>query len=342
LKLFDERWPREAEELGEALADILAKECPPDTLRAMERGDTEVDPEGKGRIDRLDRALNEFGLWELPPDPYLLTRAAVALGAHLAPVPFVSTAPALALLGEQEIANGVDRAVVPATVARVVIAIGSGLGIAPMPSEVRRSAAGETVAVVAAVNSEPATGDPEAFRAWGFLLESAQLVGAAQALLRYGVDYVKTRRQFGVPVGSFQGVAHPLADAATALQSADLLTRHAAYLAASDGAVPLFAAAMAAAKSRAASRQVAATVHQALGGYGFTVEADCQLYSRRIRAWSSAMPDPGPWLTQLARTLADPATRDHVTDLWQFDRGFTLPRWALTGLRASHVGSDET
>ena len=40
------------------------------------------------------------------------------------------------------------------------------------------------------------------------------------------------------------------------------------------------------------------------------------------------MPDPGPWLAELARTLADPANRDQVTDLWQFDRGFTLPRWA--------------
>ncbi len=326
--MFDERWPREAEELGAALADILAKECPPDTLRAMERGDTEVDPDGKGRIDRLDRALNEFGLWELPPDPYLLTRAAVVLGAHLAPVPFVSTAPALALIGEQEVANGVDRAVVPATVARVVIATGSGLGIAPMPSEVRRSAAGETVVVLEGVAAAEVEGDPDGFRAWGFLLESAQLVGAGQALLRYGVDYVTTRRQFGVPVGSFQGVAHPLADAATALQAADLLTRHATYLAATDGSVPLFAAAMAAAKTRAASRQVAATVHQALGGYGFTTEAECQLYSRRIRTWSAAMPDPGPWLTRLARTLAGPATRSQLTDLWQFDRGFILPRWA--------------
>ena len=103
---------------------------------------------------------------------------------------------------------------------------------------------------------------------------------------------------------------------------------HAAYLAATDGAVPIFAAVMAAAKARAAARQAAATVHQALGGYGFTIEADCQLYSRRIRAWSATMPDPGPCLAQLARTLADPASRDEISDLWQFDRGFNLPRWA--------------
>jgi len=323
--MFDERWPQEAEELADALAAVLAKYCPPEALRTLDNGDME----SPGPVEQqLDRALRDFGLWELPADPYLLTRAAMMLGAHLAPVPFVSTGPAYMLLGEAGVANGVDRAVVPAGLPRVAVLLDSGLGIAPMPNAVRRSAAGERVVLVEDVDPQACDGDADAMRAWGFLLESAQLVGAAHALIRYGVDYVGDRRQFGVPVGSFQGVSHPLADAATAVQAADLLTRHAAYCAAEDGAVPLFAAAMAAAKARTAARQAAATVHQALGGYGFTLEADCQLYSRRIRTWSAAMPDPGPWLAQLARTLADPATRDRITDLWQFDRGFVLPGWA--------------
>ena len=271
-------------------------------------------------------AISGCGIFRL--DPYLLTRAAVTLGAHLAPVPFASATPASVLLGERGVANGVDRPMVPAGLSRVVVAVGSGLGISPLTGAGRRSAAGERVVLVGDISPQACDGDVDAMRAWGFLLESAQLVGAAHALIRYGVDYVGERRQFGVPVGSFQGVSHPLADAATAVQAADLLVRHAAYLAATDGAVPLFAAVMAAAKARTASRQAAATVHQALGGYGFTLEADCQLYSRRIRTWSAAMPDPGPWLARLARTLAEPATRDEVTDLWQFDRGFTLPRWA--------------
>jgi hypothetical protein len=322
--MFDERWPQEAEELGDALAAVLIKYCAPETLRAMDGGDSEA----AGPVEQLEQALRDFGLWELPADPYLLTRAAVTLGAHLAPVPFVSAMPAQFLLAEPGVANGVDRPVVPAGLPRVVVALGAGLGIAPLPDVVRRSAAGERVVLIDDINPQARNGDADAIRGWGFLLESAQLVGAAQALIRYGVDYVAERRQFGVPIGSFQGVAHPLADAATSVQAADLLTRHAAYLVAADGAVPLFAAAMAAAKARAASRVAAATVHQALGGYGFTIEADCQLYSRRIRIWSAAMPDPRPWLAILARTLADSATRDQITDLWQFDRGFSLPRWA--------------
>jgi len=322
--MFDERWPQEAEELSGALAALLAKHCTPETLRALEL----AEPELAGPAEELDRALSDFGLWELPPDPYLLTRAAITLGAHLVPTQFVSATPARVLLDETGVANGVDRPMVPAGLTRVAVSMDPGLGIAPLPTTVRRSAAGERVVLVDDVAPQACDGDVDAMRAWGFLLESARLVGASHALIRYGVDYVAERRQFGVPVGSFQAVSHPLADAVTDVQAADLLVRHAAYLAATDCAVPLFASVMAAAKARAASRRAAATVHQALGGYGFTVEADCQLYSRCIRAWSAAMPDPGPWLAQLARAVADPATRDEVADLWQFDHGFTLPRWA--------------
>ncbi len=322
--MFDERWPKEAEELADALAAVLTKYCPPETLRVFDSGE----PDAVAFVEQLDQALRDFGLWDLPADPYLLTRAAVTLGAHLAPVAFASATPAYVLLGESAVANGVDRPVVPAGLSKVAVALGSGIGIAPLAGAVRRSAAGERVVLVGDIDAQACGGDVDAMRAWGFLVESAQLVGAAHALIRYGVDYVANRRQFGVPVGSFQGVSHPLADAATAVQAADLLVRHAAYLAAADGAVPLFAAVMAAAKARTASRQAAAVVHQALGGHGFTIEADCQLYSRRIRTWSAAMPDPGPWLAQLARTLTDPASRAEITDLWQFDRGFSLPRWA--------------
>lgn len=324
--MFDERWPEEAEEFAAALDAVLGKFCPPDVLREADGA-----PEPTEALQRLGQALAEFGLWELPNEPYLLIRAAVSLGAHLTPVPFVSAVPAQVVLGETGVANGLDREVVPAGLPRLLISAGGdGLAIVASPDHPRRSAAGEYVVVVDPLVEQPVPidGDANAIRAWDFLLEAARLVGAAQALIRHAVSYVSDRNQFGVPVGSFQGVSHPLAEVATSVQAADLLTRHATYLADSDGAVPIFHAAMAAAKARAASRQAAATVHQALGGYGFTVEADCQLYSRRIRAWTAAMPDPSPWLAKLARTLTDPATRDHVTDLWQFDQGFTLPGWA--------------
>lgn len=328
--MFDERWPAEAEELAAALEAVLAKHCSTEVLRTVDAAGADRKAAAADPLKRLDEELRAFGLWELPNDPYLLTRAVVSLGAYLAPVPFASAVPAQVVLGESGIANGIDRLVVPAGLPRLVLSLGDGIGVSTTPDRVRRSAAGEDVVLIASagVDATPVDGDADTLRAWGFLLESARLVGAAQALIRYGVGYISERRQFGVPVGSFQGVAHPLADVVTAVTAADLLTRNAADLAACDGVLPLSAAVMAAAKSREASRQAAATVHQVLGGHGFSIESDCQLYSRRIRAWTSAMPDPGPWLADLARTLADTETRGSVRDLWQFRTGFTLPRWA--------------
>ena len=48
---------------------------------------------------------------------------------------------------------------------------------------------------------------------YGALASAAVLVGLGRALVRMTVDYVKDRKQFGVPVGSFQAVKHHLADA---------------------------------------------------------------------------------------------------------------------------------
>jgi hypothetical protein len=48
----------------------------------------------------------------------------------------------------------------------------------------------------------------------GALATAALLVGLGRALVSITVDYVKDRKQFGVPIGSFQAVKHHLADAA--------------------------------------------------------------------------------------------------------------------------------
>ena len=52
--------------------------------------------------------------------------------------------------------------------------------------------------------------------------------------LEIGVEYVKERHAFGVPIGSFQAVAHGLADAATGVDGGGLLAREAAWAAAEE------------------------------------------------------------------------------------------------------------
>ncbi len=93
--------------------------------------------------------------------------------------------------------------------------------------------------------------------------------------------YVRERRQFGMPVGAFQAVAHRCADMLLHTES----TRSAAYYAAwAAGAAPGLlpeAAALAAAASAYGGVEVTASAIQAHGGFGFTWEADVHwLYKR--------------------------------------------------------------
>jgi alkylation response protein AidB-like acyl-CoA dehydrogenase len=137
-------------------------------------------------------------------------------------------------------------------------------------------------------------------------LTAGALVGLAGAALELGVEYAKQREQFGVPIGSFQALAHLLADVATAVDGAQLLAREAAW--AADEAEPdagalarmafLFAA-------RTAQRTAAAALH-VHGGYGFTLEYDVQLYQRRARAWPLLLGDPRRETLRLADALFGP------------------------------------
>jgi hypothetical protein len=53
------------------------------------------------------------------------------------------------------------------------------------------------------------------------ILLSAECVGGARQLLANGVEYVKTRKQFGKPIGSFQAIKHHLANALIAVELAE-------------------------------------------------------------------------------------------------------------------------
>jgi hypothetical protein len=85
---------------------------------------------------------------------------------------------------------------------------------------------------------------------------------------------------------------------------------------------------MSRAKAVEAGRSAASAVHQVLGGVGFTTEADCQLFSRRIRSWSVRLGDSQRDLAEVARIVLDPERRGAVRHLWHFDLGMSLPRWA--------------
>lgn len=132
-------------------------------------------------------------------------------------------------------------------------------------------------------------GGVEAALAAPLLACAADLVGVASGALHRSVEHAKTRRQFGKPVGAFQGVKHALADNYVALERARSLTYAAAALLAAPGAAPAdawTAAALAKAAAGDAATNCARTAVQVHGALGQTWEHDVHLYVRR--AWQGA------------------------------------------------------
>jgi alkylation response protein AidB-like acyl-CoA dehydrogenase len=139
------------------------------------------------------------------------------------------------------------------------------------------------------------------------ILRAAALVGLASEAVEIGAAYARHREAFGVRIGTYQAVAHPLADALVAKDGAQLLTWKACW--AADEGLPLAPALASMAFVFAAETAYTATQHSLHlhGGYGFTVECDIQLYYRRAKAWVTAFADPDRELDVVADRLYGPA-----------------------------------
>ncbi|MHB8658146.1 MAG: acyl-CoA dehydrogenase family protein [Solirubrobacteraceae bacterium] len=110
---------------------------------------------------------------------------------------------------------------------------------------------------------------------------AAEVVGVSQRALDMTLAYVKDRKQFGVPVGSFQAVAHRCAQMLLYTESARSTAYYAAWAADADASRLAEAAALAGAAASDGGREVTAGAIQAHGGIGFTWEADVHwLYKR--------------------------------------------------------------
>ena len=113
---------------------------------------------------------------------------------------------------------------------------------------------------------------------------AVEAVGVARHCLAATVDYLKTREQFGKPIGSFQALAHRAADLAVELEAAASTAYYAAWVAAdSPGELPVVAPLAKAVCAEAAYRIAAETI-QLHGGIGFTWEHEAHLYFKRATA----------------------------------------------------------
>ncbi len=107
--------------------------------------------------------------------------------------------------------------------------------------------------------------------------------GVARRALEYAIEYATTREQFGKPIGVYQAVSHPLADAYTRLELARSLALWAAWCVAHGDDQAEIATAAAKAFAAEAAVTVCETAVQVLGGIGFTWEHELQrLYKRAL------------------------------------------------------------
>jgi 3-oxochol-4-en-24-oyl-CoA dehydrogenase len=282
--------------LQRTFASFFAREATPERVRAAEP---------LGFDASLWRRMRDLGVPAMGLEAGLLDLAVVVepAGRHLAAVPLVESLVATRLLGVDDaavatIALRAGGRLVPAgAVADVVVALegeelvavrsqppGAGpanLGSAPLADR----GLGDGARTVLARGDDARERFARALDEWR-VLTAAALVGLAQGALDAGVAYVKERRQFGVPIGSFQAVQHRLADVATGVDGARLLTYEAAR-----SAQPVLVSMAFVFAAQVAQDAAAASLH-VHGGYGFMLEYDIQLFFRRAKAWALAAGDP--------------------------------------------------
>jgi alkylation response protein AidB-like acyl-CoA dehydrogenase len=132
------------------------------------------------------------------------------------------------------------------------------------------------------------------------LLLSAEMCGGARAVIDLTVDYLKTRKQFGKLIGSYQALKHPTVEAYVRYEQARSHLYSAAHSFDEQGASEI-AVRMAKATADWAFSFAADRAIQFHGGFGFTYDCDAQLYRRRA-IWCASQHGDGAWHK---RKLAD-------------------------------------
>ena len=120
---------------------------------------------------------------------------------------------------------------------------------------------------------------------------AAELVGGMQRALDLTVEYAKTRKQFGKPIGIFQAVQHQCADMYLETESARSAVYYAGWALQENSPDAVSAVSIAKMYASDAGRTVGNRGIQIHGGMGFTWENDLHLYYRRAKASETAFGD---------------------------------------------------
>ncbi len=139
----------------------------------------------------------------------------------------------------------------------------------------------------------------------GLTLASAELLGLADRLYTLTTDYLATRKQFGVPISSFQVLRHRAVNLyiQRELMRAALNQAVRAFEQGATGEALQRAASRAKARAGDAAQLIARESVQLHGAIGFTEEADVGVHLRRVLALSAWLGNAG-WHRRRYRTLS--------------------------------------
>lgn len=255
------------------------------------------------RLSRLERAVAQTGWRSLRSDGASGVEVAIVAeesGRGLIDVPFLG--PVLADDLSRHVALGAG----PATVAVGTTAVDArGAAQAAMVreravltapvGEVRTAA--DLTRPVADLAGEPEQvgelSDEDALRwqALALVATCADLVGTARGAHALACDYAKIREQYGKPIGSYQAIAHLLAEGLALIEGSVSVLRHAAWAVdEAPAAGALHAARIAKIYCARATRTVCETAIQVHGGIGNTWECAAHVYLRRALTSTSLWP----------------------------------------------------
>lgn len=319
--------------LQDTVRRLFEAECTPARLRKAEVS---------GFDASLWQKLTGLGIPAMRAAGMSLLDAAVVAeeaGGRVAPIALVEAIVASALLGDREgiatlalrpIAETPIQLVPGGSLAEWIVALDGEELVAIQPINIRRA---EDVAASASAlvdlrqgPRETLPGGGSAYKAaleeW-HLLNAALMTGAATRAIGDAAAWSCERHQFGQPIGTFQAIAHPLADSISDVESARLLIHYAIWAVETGQSDAAALIRMAHYWAGEAADMAIRRSLRTLGGMGLSMESDMQLLYRRTKLQRMIAGNPADELTEIAGRLWD-------------GKQVALPQTARTGLDFSY------
>lgn len=139
----------------------------------------------------------------------------------------------------------------------------------------------------------------------GALGSAAFLLGLGDSMVKLGVDYAKTRKQFNTPIGAFQAIQHRLVNAWTAVEFSRPMIYRAAYSLAQGDPDASVHVSMAKIYASDGATRAAREVLQCHGAIGYTTEYELHLLMKRAWALSGTWGDKREHEVRVEAALLD-------------------------------------